>query len=283
MKKSISIWSFRPEWDWDYSFQLARESGFAGIEIDISRDGALPLSFQDSHVKAARALAEKHQLELSGLATLLYWEANGASDKPETREAAADLVKKQILAASALGIDTILVIPGSAGVDFIPDCEEIPYDVAMERARALISRVLPLAEEKNVTIAIENVWNKLFLSPVELRDFVDSFNSQHVGVYLDVGNVLLNGYPEHWIKILGDRIRRVHFKDFKRSVGTADGFCELLAGDVNWPKVMQALRAIPYDGWIAAEMIPPWPFYRHGSEVLIPNTSRALDRMFAMP
>lgn len=282
MKKSISIWSFRPEWDWDYSFQLAREGGFDGIEIDISKEGVLPLNFQDAHVKAVRALAEKHHLELSGLATLLYWEANGASDKPETRVAAADLAKQQIRAAATLGIDTILMIPGSAGVDFIPDCEEIPYDVAMERARELIAGALPLAEEKNVTLAIENVWNKLFLSPVELRDFVDSFQSAHVGVYLDVGNVLLNGYPEHWIKILGNRIRRVHFKDFKRSVGNANGFCDLLAGDVNWPAVIQALRDIPYDGWIAAEMIPPWPFYRHGTDVLIPNTSRAMDRIFAM-
>lgn len=282
MKKSISIWSFRPEWDWDYNFRLARESGFDGIEIDISKEGALPLNFQDAHVKAARALAKKHQLELSGLASLLYWEANGASDRPETRTAATDLVKQQIHAAAALGIDTILMIPGSAGVDFIPDCEEIPYDVAMERARALIVGALPLAEEKNVTLAIENVWNKLFLSPVELRDFVDSFQSAHVGVYLDVGNVLLNGYPEHWIKILGHRIRRVHFKDFKRSIGNANGFCDLLAGDVNWREVMQALRGIPYDGWIAAEMIPPWPFYRQGTEVLIPNTSRAMDRIFAM-
>lgn len=282
MKKSISIWSFRPEWDWEHSFQLAHANGFTGIEIDLSRDGRIPLDFNEAPIQSVRALAEKHSLELSGLATLLYWEANGASDKPEVRAAAASLLKTQIQAASALGIDTILVIPGTVGVDFIPDCEEIPYDIALERARTLIADALPLAEEKNVTLAIENVWNKLFLSPLELRDFVDSFSSPNVGVYLDVGNILLTGYPEHWINILGPRIRRVHFKDFKRSIGNANGFCELLAGDVNWPKVMQALRGIGYTGWVAAEMIPPLPFYRFGSEVLIPNTSRAMDSIFAM-
>ncbi len=282
MKKSISIWSFRPEWDWEHSFQLAHENGFTGIEIDLSRDGRIPLDFNKAPIQSVRTLAEKHSLELSGLATLLYWEANGASDKPEVRAAAASLLKTQIQAASALGIDTILVIPGTVGVDFIPDCEEIPYDIALERARTLIADALPLAEEKNVTLAIENVWNKLFLSPLELRDFVDSFSSPNVGIYLDVGNVLLTGYPEHWINILGPRIRRVHFKDFKRSIGNANGFCELLAGDVNWPKVMQALRGIGYTGWVAAEMIPPLPFYRFGSEVLIPNTSRAMDSIFAM-
>jgi hexulose-6-phosphate isomerase len=103
-----------------------------------------------------------------------------------------------------------------------------------------------------------------------------------VSAYLDVGNTLLTGYPEHWIAALGPRIRRVHFKDFRRAVGTVDGFCDLLSGDVDWPAVMRALRAIRYDGWIAAEMIPPVPFYKHCPEVLIHNTSRAMDAIFAL-
>lgn len=282
MKKSISIWSFRPEWEWDYCFRLAKEAGFAGIEIDISKDGALPLDFTDTHAAGIRALAAKHGLELSGLASMLYWEANGASNDPEIRSRAGALLRAQIRAAAALGIDAILVVPGAVGVDFIPNCEEIPYDLAVERARALIAGAVPLAEDLGVTIGIENVWNKLFLSPLELRDFMDSFHSPRVGAYLDVGNILLTGYPEHWIPILGPRIHRVHFKDFRRSVADANGFCELLAGDVNWPAVMRALRQADYAGWIAAEMVPPLPFYRYGSEALIPNTSRALDQILAM-
>ena len=100
--------------------------------------------------------------------------------------------------------------------------------------------------------------------------------------YFDVGNALLTGYPEHWIATLGPRIRRVHFKDFRRNVATIDGFCDLLSGDVNWPAVMHALREIRYEGWIAAEMIPPVPFYKHSPETLIHNTSRAMDAIFAL-
>ena len=96
--------------------------------------------------------------------------------------------------------------------------------------------------------------------------------------------------PKHGLAIalvvalaaLGPRIRRVHFKDFRRAVGTVDGFCDLLSGDVDWPAVMRALRAIRYDGWVAAEMIPPVPFYKHCPEVLIHNTSRALDAILAL-
>jgi hexulose-6-phosphate isomerase len=129
---------------------------------------------------------------------------------------------------------------------------------------------------------VENVWNKFLLSPLEFRAFIDSFQNERVGAYFDVGNVLATGYPEDWIATLGHRIGRVHFKDYRRNVGSADGFCDLLSGDVNWPEVMRALRAVPYDGWVAAEMIPPVPFYKHCPEVLIPNTSRAMDAIFGL-
>jgi len=153
----------------------------------------------------------------------------------------------------------------------------VPYDLAYERAHAFIAAALPLAAQHRVHLAIENVWNKFLLSPLEMRAFVDSFGSEWVGSYLDIGNVLATGYPEHWIPILGPRLRRVHFKDFRRAVGTIHGFVELLSGDANWPAIVAALRAAGYSGWIAAEMIPPVPFYQHHPEVLITNTARAME------
>lgn len=115
-----------------------------------------------------------------------------------------------------------------------------------------------------------------------MKVFIDQFDTPHVGSYFDAGNVLATGYPEHWIPILGERIKRVHFKDYRRAVGSVDGFCDLLSGDVNWPAVMQALSEIGYDGWVAAEMIPPVPFYKYAPETLIENTSRAMDKIFAL-
>ncbi|MCK5000324.1 MAG: sugar phosphate isomerase/epimerase, partial [Anaerohalosphaera sp.] len=102
------------------------------------------------------------------------------------------------------------------------------------------------------------VWNKFLLSPLEMRDFIDSFGSDMVGSYFDAGNVLLTGYPEHWISILGSRIKRVHVKDFK-NVGTVEGFVDMLEGDVDFKAVRTALEAIKYDGYITAEMLPYQP------------------------
>ncbi|MBT5812910.1 MAG: sugar phosphate isomerase/epimerase [Opitutales bacterium] len=282
MKKSISIWSFYGDWSLKEKMKLAKDAGFEGIELDVSGDGPITLESSDAEIDQIGELAAESGLTLSGLATGMYWEFNPASDNAETRANAKQVVEKQIRVASRLGIDAVLVVPGSVGADFIPGCEELSYDLVWDRATAFIGNSLPLAKELGVSMCIENVWNKFLLSPREMGQFIDQFNDERVGSYFDVGNVLATGYPEHWISILGDRIRRVHVKDYRRAVGSVDGFVDLLSGDVNWPVVVQSLKASGYDGWVAAEMIPPVPFYKHAPETLIHNTSRAMDSIFAL-
>ncbi len=282
MKKSISIWSFYGDWDLKQKLQLAKDAGFEGFEIDVSGDGPINLETTEEELDQIADLANEVGITLSGLATGMYWEFNPASETLETQSKARQVLAKQIHAASHLKIDTILVVPGSVGADFIPGCEEIRYDKVWERGTAFIQQAIPLAEELGVNIGIENVWNKFLLSPLEMKVFIDQFDTPHVGSYFDAGNVLATGYPEHWIPILNERIKRVHFKDYRRAVGSVDGFCDLLSGNINWPGVMHALRDIGYDGWVAAEMIPPVPFYKYAPETLIDNTSRAMDSIFAL-
>ena len=282
MKKSVSSCCFYGNWSIEEKLVLAKKAGFKGFEIDLSEDGPVNLKSTSEELKAFRALTAKHSLELSGLMSFLYWGANAASADPAVREKAKNILHRQIECAEILGIDTILVVPGAVGVDFIPGAEIVRYDLAYERATEFIRGALPVAEKAGITIAVENVWNKFLLSPIEMRGFVDQFGSKNVGVYFDVANTLAFGYPEQWIEILGRRIKRVHLKDYRRNVGTVDGFCDLLSGDVNWPAVLGTLRNVGYDGWVAAEMIPPVPFYKHCPEVLIHNTSRAMDAILAL-
>jgi len=282
MKKSISTWSFYGDWNLDEKLKLAKDAGFEGFEIDLTEDGPVGLNSTAAELRAVRASFESAGLAMSGLATGLYWGANACSEDPAIRAKAAHILNREIAAAEALGIDAILVVPGAVGVDFIPGCEVVPYEVAYNRAREFIAAAVPAAEKAEVTICVENVWNKFLLSPLEMRSFIDSFGSERVGAYFDVGNVLATGYPEHWIAALGSRIRRVHFKDYRRAVGSADGFVDILSGDVNWSAVVSALTKIGYTGWVAAEMIPPVPFYKHCPEVLIHNTSLAMDAIFAL-
>ena len=67
----------------------------------------------------------------------------------------------------------------------------------------------------DVVIAVEEVWNKFLLSPLEFARYVDEFDSPWLKAYFDVGNVVFYGYPQDWIRTLGPRIVKVHLKDFQ--------------------------------------------------------------------
>ena len=200
MKKSISIWSFAEGMKIVDCMKMAKDAGFDAIELALNETGEMGLQSSKDEILGYRKAADEIGIEISSLATGLYWSYTLTSDNEKIREKAKSIVKKQLDAASLLGVDTILVVPGAVGVDFVPDSEVIAYDVAYERALEAMKELAPYAESKKVYIGIENVWNKFLLSPLEMRDFIDEVGSDYVGSYFDVGNVIYSGYPEHWIK-----------------------------------------------------------------------------------
>jgi len=298
MKKSISYWSFpgglENRADIPAVFAQAKQLGFAAVELGISDTGQLKLETSRSECQALARAAKAAGVEIASLATGLYWAASLTASRKETRARAVEMTKVMLEKARWLGTDALLVIPGAVHVFFMPDSEIVPYDEALERSRESLRACVKFAEKQRVTMALENVWNKLLLSPVEMRDFVDRFRSRRVGVYFDTGNVVVTGYPEHWIRILGRRIARVHLKDFKwrfegdvnkvrgfagfaagQAWGTMAAFCDLGAGDVNWPNVMAAFAKAGYRGPLTAEMLPPAPG-------MLERTSAFMDKLLAM-
>ncbi len=273
MKKGISIWAFPGGMDIPACIRAAKAAGFDGIELALNETGALGLESTEAELQGYRAVADEAGIEITSLATGLYWSYSLTASAASVRAKAKDIVRKQLDAAATLGVDAILVVPGAVGVDFIPNCEVIPYDVAYGRASEAIAELAPYAAERKVCIGVENVWNKFLTSPLEMKGFIDSIGSPWVGSYFDAGNVLTTGYPDHWIRILRERIKRVHVKDFRRSVGTLDGFVDLLTGDVDFPAVTQALRDIGYEGWVTAEVFP----YGRFPELTAYQASRAMD------
>lgn len=275
MKKGISIWSFA-EPDIKECFRLAKDAGFDGVEVALALDGPVNLDSTKEEMLELKVLAESMGLELYSVASGLYWTYNYTSANEQYRAKAKEITKKQLEIASWLGCDTILVVPGAVNVAFEPGSEIVEYDVAYERALEALKELAPVAEALKVNIGVENVWNKFLLSPMEMADFIDKVGSDYVGSYFDVGNVLYIGYPEHWIKVLADRIKKVHFKDYRRQAGDLYGFVDLLAGEVNWPAVMEQFAGIGYDGWVTAEMLPPYTYY---PETILYNTSNAMNKI----
>ncbi|GAP39944.1 sugar phosphate isomerase/epimerase [Flexilinea flocculi] len=288
IKKGINIWSFDQSKSVESCMQLAKDAGFEGIELALAADGPIGMKSSDAEIIAIKKASEKIGIEICSLATGLYWQYSLTSNREDIREKAKQVVKRQIDVAALLGVDCILVCPGTVGVDFkpedvVPDAgnieffagsEIIDYDVAYERAQKALMELAPYAGEKGVIIGIENIWNKFLLSPLEMKNFLDEINSPFVGAFLDVGNMLLFGYPEHWIKILNKRIKKVHFKDFRRDAKGLAGFVDLLAGDVDWVKVIDAFEAVGYHGWASAEMCPTYHLY---TDQMIYNASASMD------
>lgn len=253
MIKTITAWAFDPARPLPEVFRLARESGFEAIELTVAETGPLSLSSTEDDCRAIAAQVQGAGLAISSVASGLGWSYPMTATDPEIAKKGIEATASSLQIAKWLGVDAILVVPGGVSADFIPGFHGAPYDVAYANALSALKQLAPLAEELQVAIAVENVWNQFLLSPLEFRGFLDSIGSPYVKSYFDVGNVLLTGFPEQWVRILGSRISRVHFKDFKRSVGTIDGFCGLLDGDVDYPAVISALAETGYDGFVTAE------------------------------
>ena len=275
MKKSINFWSFSGK-DVYQAMDLAKAAGFEGIELALLDSGDLTPNSTDEQLAKIRAYADKLGLAIPSLASGLCWGASLTAEDPAERDEAHEIIVNQLRCAKALGADTILVVPGSVSVEFVPERPVVDYEVCYNRALESVKRLVPYAEKYGVNIGIENVWNFFLLSPLEMRAFIDAVGSEYVGSYFDVGNVVYNGYPEQWIRILGKRIKKVHFKDFRRNPGGINAFVDLLSGDVNWPEVMKAFREVGYTGWAAGEMIP---CYTYAADQIIYNTSASMERI----
>ena len=283
MKKGINYWSFPGGLDGKYDFagavKEAKRLGYEGIEVCLFPDGPLNIEISDAEVGKLRKIIEGAGMQAASVTTGLLWANPLTSSDPRKRDAGKHAVTRCLEVANQLGATGILVVPGAVEIFFDPAAEIVEYDVAMKRVEEAIKDLAKVAEKNRVAIGIENVWNKMFMSPLEARDFVDKIGSEYVGWFFDVGNIVALGFPEQWIRILGKRIKKVHVKDFRKSVGTVNGFVDLLEGDVNWPEVMKALREVGYDDFLIAEMIP---CYTHAPETRLANTALALSKIVGM-
>ncbi len=221
-------------------FQFAKQAGFEGIE---------PMSHLDRNevLKARDATG----LSVPSVCGAMHWKFPLSDPDPKIREEGIAALKVSLEDAAAYGADTVLLVPGRV-------TDTVSYDECWNRSVEELKKAVPLAEKLKVKIAIENVWNNFLLSPMEAVSYVDQFKSPYIGFYFDCGNILVYGWPEQWIKILGRRIAKVHIKEYSRKIadtqGKGAGFnVKLLEGDVNWPVVMKALDDVGYNGWTTIE------------------------------
>jgi hexulose-6-phosphate isomerase len=275
MKKSVNLWILPGNVKFEDGLKMIKDAGFEAVEVNTTEEGGvLNLNCKEDEAKKVAETIRKNGLEIASLLVGQFWKYPLSSPNPEIRKKGEELLEKGIKIAKYLGTDAILVVPGVVA-SLSGEGEIVSYDIAYKNSQESIKKYVELAEKNNVYICVENVWNKFLLSPVEMKRFVEEIGSEYVKVYFDVGNILIIGFPEMWIRILGKLIKRIHLKDFKLSVGNINGFCDLLEGDVNWYEVIKALKEIGYDSYLTAELGP----YKCYPETKIYNTSLAMDKI----
>lgn len=281
MKKSINLWAFPYPQQMSLAdcFHLAKDAGFDGVEINFALEGEFSAESTPEEIEAVDALARKVGIAISGVCSFLYWPYSLTANDAERRKKGLSLARQMIAAAQQLGTDNLLVVPGAVYIPWIEGIEPVPNDVCDRRAREAIRQLLPDAEKAGVTLNIENIFaNGYLFSPEEMVEFVDSFQSPHVRVHFDTGNIMQYQFPEHWIAELGQRIKNIHFKEWDKRTHefNLNTFRTLLDGTTNWPAVMEALDKTGYDGYLTFEYFHP---FQHYPEALVYQTSDALDWM----
>jgi len=245
-------------------FKLVKDLGFHGIELD------WPHELAEKEVLEAR---DKTGVQLPGTVNSVHWKQQLSNPDPSVRQSCVDATKTALVKTEMYGGTTVLLVPGVVNKD-------VRYDEAWERSTAEIKKILPTAEKTGVKIAIENVWNNFLISPMEAAQYIDQFDSDMIGWYFDVGNIVRYGWPDQWIRMLGDRIIKVDIKDYSRKKqndeGIWKGFKVLIGdGDADWANVNRALSEIGYSGWGSAEV-------GGGDRVRLKEISERMDMVYAL-
>ena len=256
LKKAVLISMLPKEMSYLDRFKMAIDVGFEGLEAQTITDPK-----EADQIKEA---SEKAGLRIHSVMNMDHWKYPLSSDDPAVVAQSMKGMETSLRNAKLWGADAVLLVPAVVN-------PQTRYADAYTRSQAQIKKLIPLAKELKIVIAVEEVWNKFLLSPIEFARYVDEFNSPWVRAYFDVGNIVLYGYPQDWIHTLGKRIMKFHLKDFNSKTRE---FVPLREGSVDWPAVRSAIAAIGFSGYLTVEL-------KAGDATYLRDVSARVDKIFA--
>jgi L-ribulose-5-phosphate 3-epimerase len=256
LKKGVLITMLPKQMSYLDRFKLAVDVGFEGVEAQTVSDPK-----EADQIKEA---SEKAKIKIHSVMNMGHWEWPFSSPNPDDVKKGAERMEISMRNAKLWGADTVLLVPAVVKPD-----TTIPQ--AWERSQPHIRKLLPLAEELGVFIGVEPVWNKFLLTPYDTAKYVDEFNSRWVRAYFDVGNVVMYGFPQEWIRALGERIVKFHLKDFKYETRQ---WVPLREGSIDWKEVRKAIGEIKFSGYLTVEL-------PGGDEAYLREVSRRVDMILA--
>jgi L-ribulose-5-phosphate 3-epimerase len=256
LKKGVLITMLPKQMSYLDRFKLAVDVGFEGVEAQTVADPK-----EADQIKEA---SEKAKIRIHSVMNMGHWEWPFSSPNPDDVKKGAERMEVSLRNAKLWGADTVLLVPAVVRPDTtIPE--------AWQRSQPHIRKLLPLAEELDVVIGVEPVWNKFLLTPYDTAKYVDEFKSPRLKAYFDVGNVVMYGFPQEWIRTLGERIVKFHLKDFKYETRQ---WVPLREGSIDWKEVRKAIGEIGFSGYLTVEL-------PGGDEAYLREVSRRVDMIFA--
>jgi hexulose-6-phosphate isomerase len=256
LKKAVLITMLPKQMSYLDRFKLAVDVGFEGVEAQTIADPK-----EADQIKEA---SEKAKIRIHSVMNMGHWEWPFSSPNPDDVKKGAERMEISLRNAKLWGADTVLLVPGVVKSD-----TTIPQ--AWQRSQPHIRKLIPLAKEVGVVIGIEPVWNKFLLTPYDTAKYVDEFESPWVKAYFDVGNVVMYGFPQEWIRALGKRIVKFHLKDFKYENRQ---WVPLREGSIDWKEVRKAIGEIGFSGYLTVEL-------PGGDEAYLREVSSRVDKIFA--
>lgn len=270
MKKGFSDAMFCPTWELKKFLTLSKKAGFDGVELNFREDcGELTGETTLAQAKEIADMAAGIGLEIPSITTHHHNVYAISAGDEKLRQRGIDIARKMIEFAAAMGAKVVQVVPGVPYVD-------TPYQKSYELAQEALKQLGDEARDAGITIGLENVCNNFLHSPLEFSRFLREIDHPNVKFYLDNGNALKTGYPEHYFELMGDQLCCVHFKDYRVK---ADDYVALLEGDIDWESNMQWLQKLSYDGYIINT--PAYPF-KHCLERLVEKSYQDLSAVFSI-
>jgi L-ribulose-5-phosphate 3-epimerase len=261
IRKSLLISLLPKDRPYAERFAMAREAGFEAIEMQTIG--------KDEEAAEIREAAQKAGLRIHSVMNMEHWNSPLSSSDPDVVTRSVRGMETSLKNAALWGADTVLLVPA------VVDASTSYKDAYTRSQRVIRERLVPMARDLKVIIAVEEVWNKFLLSPLEFARYVDEFDSPWIRAYFDVGNVVIYAFPQDWIRTLGSRIVKIHLKDFNfdRRNGRFT-WKNIGEGDIDWLEVRRALTEINYSGYVTTEV-------NGGDAAYLKDLAARVDRFLA--
>lgn len=224
--------------------KLAGAAGFDGVDFDEAG------SFTPEQ---ARDAVRESGVFVHNAINHAHWGQRLTSANEAERNQGRSNIEHCLRVSHAAGGSGVLIVIGSG--------KDGPEAEIEERARIEIKKMLPLASSLGQMILFENVWNQMHYdhnappeqTPDRFIKFVDSFNSNWVGMYYDIGNHWKYGQPRAWLNAFGRRAVKLDVKGFSRA---KNKFVDITSeeDDLPWGEVQKGLDEIGFSGWTTAEV-----------------------------